>query len=189
MMKRTWMAVVVVPLALGWSACTTSDGECWLKNEDGAGPGVGGGPIVPGQGGYGDVAPEPQGAPNPADPCSAESFECAVNWPKTCDAQGTNCVPTTTVYRCACASFADAKISCENALGVGKPSGPLSCGPCKAVTTADKTCTDMFEACQDKGMPCTRETSWGSTLCADCRVDCQAKKPYHTSECYQCGFE
>lgn len=77
MMKRAWMAVAAVLLIFGWSACTTSDGECWLKNEDGAGSGVGGGPIIPSQGGYGDVAPEPQGAgdsPSPADCASVGQF-------------------------------------------------------------------------------------------------------------------
>ncbi len=76
MMKRAWMAVVVVLLVLGWSACTTSDGECWLKNEDGAGPGAGGGPIVPSQGGYGDVPPGPQGVGGTSETASAASSPC-----------------------------------------------------------------------------------------------------------------
>lgn len=52
-----------------------------------------------------------------------------------------------------------------------------------------KSCTDMFDACQDKGWPCTREIEWGKTLCAICRDDCQVRRPYKYSECYTCGFQ
>jgi hypothetical protein len=56
-------------------------------------------------------------------------------------------------------------------------------------TDKDKTCTDMYVACRDKGKPCTRQIDPGMTLCAYCRDDCQAKRPYKYSECYKCGFE
>lgn len=54
---------------------------------------------------------------------------------------------------------------------------------------ATKSCTDMYEACQDKGKPCTREIDPGKTLCAFCLDDCQANRPYKYSECRSCGFE
>ena len=57
-----------------------------------------------------------------------------------------------------------------------------SCSP-------SKTCTDMFEACQDKGHPCTREIEYKKTLCAICQRNCINKHPYKYSECYECGFE
>ncbi|MGK3959301.1 hypothetical protein WMF38_40430 [Sorangium sp. So ce118] len=52
-----------------------------------------------------------------------------------------------------------------------------------------KTCTDMFEACQDKGYPCTREIEYKKTLCAICQRNCINKHPYKYPECYECGFE
>lgn len=55
--------------------------------------------------------------------------------------------------------------------------------------TPSRSCSDMFEACHDKGKPCTRIYEGSMTLCGVCRRDCQAKKPYTTSECYKCGFD
>jgi hypothetical protein len=51
-----------------------------------------------------------------------------------------------------------------------------------------RSCTDMFEACHDKGKPCTRIVQGSMTLCGVCLKDCLDKKPYHYSECYKCGF-
>ncbi|WP_437731941.1 hypothetical protein [Sorangium sp. So ce1335] len=55
--------------------------------------------------------------------------------------------------------------------------------------TPDKTCTDMYVDCEDKGYPCTRVIDGGKSLCAICRRDCQLKKRYTYDECYRCGFE
>jgi len=52
-----------------------------------------------------------------------------------------------------------------------------------------RTCTDMYEACQGKGLPCTREIDAGMTLCGICLNDCLANRPYKYSECYKCGYE
>jgi hypothetical protein len=52
-----------------------------------------------------------------------------------------------------------------------------------------KTCTDMYVACTDKGVPRTRDIDTGYSLCTFCRDDCHAKRPYKYSECYKCGFE
>src|SRR5262249_13309324 len=56
-------------------------------------------------------------------------------------------------------------------------------GNCQRMT---KTCTDMYEACQNKGRPCTREIDPGKTLCAICLDDCRANRPYKYNECYSC---
>ncbi|MEZ4313935.1 MAG: hypothetical protein R3F14_38425 [Polyangiaceae bacterium] len=43
-------------------------GECWYETEGGQGAGVGGGPIGPGAGGFGEAPPEPQSADEPLPP-------------------------------------------------------------------------------------------------------------------------
>jgi hypothetical protein len=48
-------------------------------------------------------------------------------------------------------------------------------------------CTEMYEKCRDMGRPCTRPIGHRS-LCDYCREDCQDKRPYKYSECYECGF-
>lgn len=54
------------------AACNYTDGTCYPRGEGGgATDGAGGGVIVPGTGGFGDVPPKPQGAgDNGADPCN-----------------------------------------------------------------------------------------------------------------------
>ena len=69
------------------------------------------------------------------------------------------------------------------------PPEPQDAAEPTAGCAPDRTCTDMFDACQDKGHPCTREIDWGMTLCAICRDDCQGKRSYKYAECYKCGFE
>ena len=50
-------------------------------------------------------------------------------------------------------------------------------------------CLDMYEICKnERPRSCDHLTDFGLTLCAICRDDCQAAKPYTSSECYQCGF-
>lgn len=78
-MTRNVARLVVVPLAvtaiLGFTACNYTDGPCYRREDiETAGPnGAGGGPIVPGWGGYGDVPPKPQSTtePEPVD-CTLE---------------------------------------------------------------------------------------------------------------------
>lgn len=58
--------------ALALGACNYTEGQCVPRGQGGS-PGAGGGPIVPGpgQGGFGDVPPEPQNAGDvAADPCN-----------------------------------------------------------------------------------------------------------------------
>lgn len=49
-------------------ACNYTEGECWLRSEQDGQPGAGGGPIVPGAGGYGSTPPEPQSEDDPPIP-------------------------------------------------------------------------------------------------------------------------
>ncbi len=174
-------------LACGFvAACNFDTGECYLRSEDGAG--AGGGAIVPtGYGGFGDVAPEPQGAPSPVDPC-LQKAECTITWKAdsaVCKERGTSGT-CTSYYQGNHSTLSEAQSECARISGPGAE----SCGSCHWVTvTPAKTCTDMFDACHDKGKPCTREIDPGLTLCAICRDDCQAKRSYKFSECYSCGFE
>lgn len=61
MKTRTWIPFALVLLL---SACTYTDGQCWLRSDDNGGTGAGGGVIVPPYGGgdNGNVPPTPQGA-------------------------------------------------------------------------------------------------------------------------------
>lgn len=82
---------------------------------------------------------------------------------------------------------------------VGKPPDPASLPgfacqgshskSIRAGCTPERSCTDMYVDCQEKGPSCIRQVTPKKTLCAYCRDDCQAKEPYKYSECYQCGFE
>ncbi len=67
MKTRTWLPIVLVSLL---SACTYTDGQCWLRSDDNGGTGAGGGVIVPPYGGgdYGEVPPRPQGAGDSTSP-------------------------------------------------------------------------------------------------------------------------
>jgi hypothetical protein len=134
-------------LFLGLTACNYDAGECYVRGEEG--DGVGGGVITPGgAGGFGAVPPEPQGAPSPADPCSATA-ECTVTWKAGsdhCKEKGT-AGTCTTLYQGAHTSLARAKERCEVAHGVGIGSEVQSCGPCQWVTSANGDC---LEHCKDK---------------------------------------
>jgi hypothetical protein len=69
---------------------------------------------------------------------------------------------------------------------VGGGGGDYLGGGC--TPTPLRTCTDMFDACQDKGKPCTRVIEGSSTLCGLCLRDCADSRPYRYAECYKCGF-
>lgn len=59
-MKNTPRIVWIVPVCAWIFGCQQIEGECWPVSEDGQGQGAGGGPLLPGAGGFGDVPPEPQ---------------------------------------------------------------------------------------------------------------------------------
>jgi hypothetical protein len=59
-MKKNTLLVCILLFVAGILGCQVMAGECWPVSEDGEGQGAGGGPLVPGSGGFGDVPPEPQ---------------------------------------------------------------------------------------------------------------------------------
>lgn len=64
---RLVAGVLAVTAILGVTACNYTDGPCYRREDiEGTGSdGAGGGPIVPGWGGYGDVPPDPQNTTDP----------------------------------------------------------------------------------------------------------------------------
>lgn len=173
MQSRLWIAVCGVSLA---GACTRVDGECWLRSEDGAGDGVGGGPLVPGGGGFGDVPPTPQDANDPPPPPECLQAPQGACYQKCLKVYETN------FAKCGTIEDAVQRQFCQMAAYTAYRTCANGC------RQKETSCTDMFVTCQEKGMPCTRQTIWGTTLCAACRDDCQADVPYRTSECHTCGF-
>ena len=72
MKTQVWAAVFV---GLAFLGCQEIDGECWPVTEDGQGTGAGGGPLLPGSGGYG-VSPEPQASGDSLPPgCDSHVFD------------------------------------------------------------------------------------------------------------------
>ncbi len=74
---RTWKCLVAIAISC-LAACAETEGQCWLDEGSPGGPGAGGGgPIVPGGGGYGDDPGEtPQGASD-----GRLYFDCNVDGP------------------------------------------------------------------------------------------------------------
>lgn len=69
---RLVAAVLTGAATLGVAACNYTEGRCY-RQEDVEGPGsegAGGGPIVPGWGGYGDAPPDPQDETDPPLNCN-----------------------------------------------------------------------------------------------------------------------
>ncbi len=152
-------------LFLGLTACNYDAGECYLRAE--GGQGAGGAIITPaGAGGFGDVPPEPQGATDPADPCSVQTAQCTVTWKAdsdVCKNQGTTC---TTLFQCEHATLAEAKEKCEFSYGVRGDSGAQSCGPCQWVQSEKG---DPVEQCKK--------------LCDKINEDCIARCPKGDKGC------
>ena len=140
-MNKAWCA-----LLLALPGCIRDAGECWVRGEDEGG--VGGGVIVgAGAGGFGDVPPEPQGAPTPGDPC-VQTAECEVTWTSGspgCQSTGPGAT-CRTYYQGQHRSLDEAKAACERAMGVGTSSNVKSCEPCYWVQAANNDC---LEHCKD----------------------------------------
>ena len=176
---RSTLGSIAAPLLvlLGIACNTVSPDECWINTSGGFG-GSGTIPIGAGVGATsGDFLEPPRDpldysdAPNPcimpSSPCDQKRLDgyevAAIACGKIKDeAQRTTCAE---------GAYATYKSCHEN---------------CQQMS---KTCTDMYDACMDKGLPCTRHIDHGNSLCAICRDNCQANKPYKFSECYTCGFE
>jgi hypothetical protein len=169
------------------AACNYDTGECYLRDEGGAG--VGGSIITPtGAGGFGDVPPEPQDATDPADPCSSQTAECTVTWKSgsaVCKQQGT-ASSCTTLYQGAHATLDEAKKQCEKIYGVEIDSEAQSCGPCHWATSANNDCYDKCDAIADKAREKCNKMSPGpgQAKCNQaveeqrtaCYTDCKNKK-------------
>jgi hypothetical protein len=178
-MKRFWFFVCAsVILALGCGEMVP--GTCYENPAGGAG---GGGPSpttnVAATSGTGDFPADPEREPQDStDPPAS----CMVP-PGPCEAK---CLDAYEQDAIKCGKIDDAaqRRTCQDAAHerYKKCREPCEQG-------AARSCTDMFDACWDKGWPCTRQIEWKKTLCAICRDDCQAKRPYHYSECYLCGFQ
>lgn len=66
MRKLWWIAGLAVSVLI---TCNYDEGECWIEGQGNGSVGAGGGPILPGAGGFGDVPPEPQDAADPPPDC------------------------------------------------------------------------------------------------------------------------
>ena len=180
-MRFIFGSIAALLLGILWMGCNTvSPDECWLNTSGGFG-GSGTIPIGAGVGATtgGDPLEPPRSpldnkgdAPNP---CIMPSNPC-----------DQKCLDAYEVAALACGKIikddAQYKTCAEGAYAAYK-----SChGNCLQMS---KTCTDMFVACQARGMPCTRHIDHGYSLCTYCRDDCDADRPYKYSECYKCGFE
>ena len=77
-MKRLlWISAITISLLTG---CNYDEGQCWSRSEEDGQTGAGGGPIVPGGGGFGDAPPEPEpqaADPTPPDCPAASEVRCA----------------------------------------------------------------------------------------------------------------
>ncbi len=71
-----WISAIAIFLLTG---CNYDEGQCWSRSEEDGQTGAGGGPIVPGGGGYGDVPPEPEpqaAGPTPPGCNNPEQQQC-----------------------------------------------------------------------------------------------------------------
>jgi hypothetical protein len=178
-MRLIFGSIAALLLGILWIGCNTvSPDECWINTSGGFG-GSGTIPIGAGVGATsGDfLSSPPRGpldhgeAPNPCiEPPSPCNEKCLANYEGAAIACGKI---ENEAQRKACAdgAYAAYKSCHEN---------------CQQMS---RTCTDMYVACMDKGIPCTRHIEWKKSLCAICQNDCQANRPYKYSECYKCGFE
>lgn len=177
-MRYLWPFAVVV-ITLG---CTEIvPGTCYQNPAGGAG-GAGSMPIgdvgASASGDYADPPRQPQD--NPYGPYPPPECEIVSDTP--CNEK---CLSDYKDAAEACGKIegASQRRTCQDEAHARYESCRASC------QTANKTCTDMYVACQDKGMPCRRQIDKKKTLCEFCRDDCQNERPYKYSECYKCGFE
>src|SRR3712207_4829887 len=124
-------------LFVGFTACNTDVGECWLRSDgpdgdgDGTGDSSGSGIVSPstGAGDYFRVPLEPQSATDSGgDLCSSQTAECTVTWKAgsdVCNSQGAagSC---TSMYQGKHASLDEAEKECGKIHGVGNGSGAES---------------------------------------------------------------
>jgi hypothetical protein len=71
--------------------------------------------------------------------------------------------------------------------GGGLDDHAIAATPAQCSPKPPRSCTDMYEGCEDKKGRCTREIDEGKTLCAFCLDDCRSGRPYKYRECYGCS--
>ncbi|MEO5729100.1 MAG: hypothetical protein ABI134_09490 [Byssovorax sp.] len=176
---RLFSCAVAVPLlAMLVIGCNTvSPDECWPNTSGGIG-GSGTIPIGAGVGATsGDFLEPPRG---PLD--DSDAANPCITPPTPCHEK---CLADYEVEATKCGQIGDGaqRKTCQEGAYASYKSCRENC------VQISKTCTDMYDACMDKGLPCTRHIDRGNSICAICRRSCQASKPYKSSECYKCGFE
>ncbi|MEZ4298441.1 MAG: hypothetical protein R3B70_26050 [Polyangiaceae bacterium] len=117
-------------------------GECWYETEGGQGAGVGGGPIGPGAGGFGEAPPEPQSADEPLPP------DCLI-------------VPQGACFEKCLSDYEDAAAVC------GKMEDETKRRACQDAAYATYkscrgTCQNVYNACKDK---CDEKATEAHKLC------------------------
>ncbi|MFT3766697.1 MAG: hypothetical protein QM820_14455 [Minicystis sp.] len=168
-------------VALGVACNTVDASECWVNTSGGFGGGgtipigaavgatSGDFPAVPPSGplDYGDV-------PNP---CIAPQDSCN----EKCEAQ----------YDEAAAACSKEQIEAQRkACQDGAYTAYKNC----RADCLSKTCTDMFDACQDIGGGCTKGypgcDKYGQSSCGTCFKACKSGASYPPAcRCHECGFE
>ena len=175
MKSQRWIAVIAI--LPSFAACNRTVGECWLRGEGDESGGVGSGPVIVsgGTGDSGDTPPDPRSATLPEADCNSATQSLCTE----------KCLSGYETAATACGQISDdaQRKTCQDGAYAGYKTCKQNC------QKASKTCTDMYVACMDKGMPCTRHIDPGYSLCTYCRDDCDANRPYKYNECYKCGFE
>ena len=177
-MRRFFCWISALALVVLATSCTTVDPSECFPNTSG---GFGGStelPIAAGvgatTGGFGAPPPRrPLDYGDPPNPCIMPPTPCIGKCLDAYEGAAGQCgFIASEVQRRACQDAAHANYKI-----------------CEAACIASGRCLDMFVACQDKGLPCTRVIEGSLTLCGVCRRDCQNNQPYTFSECYKCAFK
>ena len=166
-------------LLLGLACNTVSPDQCWPNTSGGLGGSepipIGAGVGATTGGDYLTPPRRPLDSGDEPNPCMVQESPCVQK-----------CNDDYETAAIACGKITDAAQShaCSEAARQVYKSCVASC------RQMSKTCTDMYVACKDiKRMPCNRDIDSGYSICAHCRDDCQANRPYKFSDCYKCGFE
>lgn len=168
---RSWKCLVAIAVSC-LPACAQMEGQCWIDDRGNpGGPGAGGGPIVPGGGGYGDEpAPAPQ---NGSD--GRLYFNCNAHGP--CE---NKCLDDFVAAADACAKIQDEgqRKACQYAVYVQY----MTCWQtCKQLEDWRKKCDDEAEACEAECRKLPEDDKSGRRKCwqrcnnayADCAKKCK----------------
>ena len=153
------------------TACNYTEGQCWIDGESAGSVGAGGGPLVPGWGGFGDVPPEPQGAGDPLPP------DCNIVKDTPCNEK---CLADYVAAAEKCTEFKDdeaQKKTCDEAAFARYASCRENCAKAK---------NDDLEKCKDK---CDEKATEEHKLCDPIedkkqKAKCRQAAEEHRSTCY-----